>query len=88
MKMESKLDQFAQNVNRFYRDNRGQGPLGAIIGVTVALVLALAVLLPVTQDLVSSANLTGAAATVAGILPLMVVVGGLLLIIGIFVTRR
>lgn len=66
----------------FREDTQGFG----IIGVVVSLILLFAVLVPVTNTLIwsSSTNLSGTASTVAQILPLLEVVGGLLLIVGMY----
>lgn len=69
-------------LSEFARDERASE--GGIIGVVIAIVLLLAVLVPVTQSMIATANLSGAASTVANILPLMEVVGGLLIIVSLF----
>ncbi|MEM7819936.1 MAG: hypothetical protein QXD48_03860 [Candidatus Aenigmatarchaeota archaeon] len=52
----------------------------AIIGIVLAVILVLAVAIPVTQQMITSANLTGVAAVLAGILPTGLVLFVLVLI--------
>lgn len=65
-------------------DNKGQFSLGAIITVVIGVVLILVVGVNVTQDFVTDANLQGADATIADLYTTLFVIGGLLLIAGLF----
>lgn len=51
-----------------------------IIAVVIGLIFVLALAVPIAQDLVSTANLTGTAAVIAGLVPLLLVVGVVILV--------
>lgn len=50
---------------------------GRIVGFVIYLILVLGVGIPISQDVIDSANLTGISATVVGFIPVMLAVGGL-----------
>lgn len=50
---------------------------GRIVGFVIFLILILGVGIPVSQDVISDANLTGIAATVVSFVPVMLAVGAL-----------
>jgi len=53
-------------------DNRAQGNLtGLIIGIAVAAIVGVGVGIPVVNDVISQASLTGITATVVGFIPIM-----------------
>ena len=59
---------------------RGQFSIGGIVAVVIGLIMIVALAVPVTQDVVASANLTGTTATIANLLPLLLIVGGVILV--------
>jgi len=61
--------------------------IGSIVAVIIGIIMLVAVAIPVTQDVVDSANLTGTAATVTGLLPLLLAVGGVILVAALYQTR-
>lgn len=62
------------NLMRLGKDNRGNTNLvGLFIGLMIAAIVAVQVFIPTVNDAISSANLTGTEATVAGLLPLFAV---------------
>ena len=54
-------------------DNRAQGSnlVGLILGIVVAAIVAVGVGIPIIQDVIASANLTGTTALVVGFIPVM-----------------
>ena len=56
-------------------DKKGQG--GRIVGFVLYLILVLGVGIPIAQDVISDANLSGISATVVSFIPVMLAVGGL-----------
>jgi hypothetical protein len=53
-------------------EERGQGNLtGLIIGIAVAAIVGVGVGIPVINDVINSAGLTGITATVVGFIPIM-----------------
>lgn len=62
--------------------------VGAVIAVVVGLIMVLAVLIPVTQDLITSANLTGTAGVILNLLPLLIVVGAVILVTALYGMAR
>ena len=62
---------------------RGQ-MMGTVIGVIVGIVLLVAVAIPVTQEVINSANLTGTASTVVGLVPLFLAIGAMILATRVF----
>lgn len=61
--------------------------VGSIVAVIIGIIMLVAVAIPVTQDVVTSANLTGTAATVTNLLPLLLAVGGVILVAALYQTR-
>jgi competence protein ComGC len=55
-----------------------------IVVVIVAIIMLVAVAIPVTQDVIDSANLTGTAATVTSLLPLLLAVGGVIVVTALY----
>lgn len=67
----SELDEDAWSPDAASMDNRGQTNLTSLyMGLLVAGIVAIAVFIPVLNDVINSANLTGTTATIAGYLPL------------------
>lgn len=58
--------------------------VGSIVAVIIGIIMLVAVAIPVTQDVVESANLTGTAATVVNLLPLLLAVGGVILVSALY----
>jgi len=60
---------------------RGQGNLTSLfIGIMVAAIMGVAVVIPVVQDIISDANLSGTVATIVELIPLFI---GLLLLVSL-----
>lgn len=51
-----------------------------IIAVVIGLIFVLALAVPIATDLVDTANLTGTSAVIAGLIPLLLVVGTVILV--------
>ena len=60
--------------------------VGSIVAVVLGIIMLIALAVPVTQDVVSDANLTGTTATIANLLPLLLVVGGVILVASLYTT--
>jgi VIT1/CCC1 family predicted Fe2+/Mn2+ transporter len=58
-----------------------------IVGLIVGIILIVAVAIPITTSVITTANLTGIAATVVGFLPTFLALGGLVLVAGTLVSR-
>lgn len=54
--------------------------VGAVIAVVVGLIMILAVAVPIAADLVTSANLTGTNALIAGVITTLLLVGTIVLV--------
>lgn len=54
--------------------------IGSVVAVVIGLIMVIALAVPVTQDIVTSANLTGVSATIANLLPLLLIVGAIILV--------
>lgn len=50
---------------------------GRIVGFVVYLILVLGVGIPISQDVITTANLSGISATVVSFIPVMLAVGGM-----------
>ncbi len=55
-----------------------------IVIVIVAIIMLIAVAIPVTSDVIDSANLSGTTATVVGLLPLLLAVGGVVVVTALY----
>jgi len=66
---------------------RGQFSIGGIVAVVIGIIMIVALAVPVTQDVVASANLTGTTATIANLLPLLLIVGGVILVASLYSGR-
>jgi len=66
---------------------RGQFSIGGIVAVVIGIIMLVALAVPVTQDVVESANLTGTTATIANLLPLLLIVGGVILVASLYTNR-
>lgn len=52
----------------------------AILNAVLAIILLVAVAIPVTQSVITSANLTGTASTIINLLPLFLAIAGLVVV--------
>lgn len=67
---------------------KGQaGLVGALIGVMVAVIVGVGVAIPVIQDTIVNASLTGTTLTVVNLLPLLIAVVLLVSIAGLIALR-
>ncbi len=65
--MENMLE---RNIEKSYKANKGYALVGAIIGLVVGVIVIVAVGIPVSQSVITAANLTGTTATVVDLIPL------------------
>lgn len=56
---------------------------GAIIGVVIGIIMLVAVAIPVTNSVITTANLTGTAHTIIDLLPTFLAIAGLVLVAGL-----
>lgn len=61
--------------------------VGSIVAVIIGIIMIVAVAIPVVQDVSTSANLTGTASTVVNLLPLLLAVGGVILVAALYQSR-
>ena len=67
---------------------KGQNYLvGAFIGIMIATIIGISVTIPVVQDSIDNSSLTGTAATLAGYIPLLLVVVLIVAVVGLVSTR-
>lgn len=59
--------------------------VGAAIGVVVLTIIVLNVAVPTVSDAIRASNLTGTAATIANLIPLFLVLGIFLAVVGAFI---
>lgn len=65
-----------------------KGQAGGIVGLIVAIILIVAVAIPITTSVISTANLTGVSKTIIDLLPVFLALGGLVLVAGLSAGRR
>jgi VIT1/CCC1 family predicted Fe2+/Mn2+ transporter len=58
--------------------------VGSIVAVIVGIVLIVAAAIPVTQDVIADANLSGVTSTVVGLIPLFLGIAGLILVTSMY----
>jgi competence protein ComGC len=68
---------------KMLKSNKGF-TVGSIVAVVLGIILLIALAVPVTQDVVTDANLSGTAATIANLLPLLLIVGGVILVASLY----
>ena len=56
-----------------------------IIGSVIGVIMFIAVAIPVTTDIIATANLTGTTLTIVNLLPLFYAIGALLAVVGGFI---
>ncbi|MDD3906564.1 MAG: hypothetical protein PHS46_08625 [Candidatus Omnitrophica bacterium] len=71
-------------MEKTYVANKGAGMVSTIIGLVVAIIVLVAVAIPVTTEIIDSANLTGTTATVVGLMPLFLGLLGLLMVAALY----
>lgn len=54
------------------------------IGIMVVIIIGVAVVIPVVEDVIDSANLTGTTATLVGLLPLFIAIALILVVVGLY----
>jgi len=64
--------------------SKGGFTVGTIVAVVIGLIMILALAVPVAQDVIAEANLTGTTGTVAGLVPLLLVVGVVILVASLY----
>lgn len=64
--------------------SKGGFTVGTIVAVVIGLIMILALAVPVAQDVIAEANLTGTTGTVAGLVPLLLVVGVIILVASLY----
>lgn len=81
MKLDSRAGRHESLEERVSREDRGQMNLtGLFIGILVSGIVAMGIFIPIWNDMMASANLTGITDTVFGYVPLFV---ALMLLVGI-----
>lgn len=73
---------------KFLPNKKGQGLIGGIIGVIVGLIMIVAVAIPVIQDTITNQAFTGTTKTITDLFPILLAVGGLVLVTGGFLMSR
>lgn len=63
---------------------KGASMVQALVGIMVVIIIAVAVVVPTVQDIIDNGNFTGTTATLLGIVPLLIVVGIVLLVVGMY----
>lgn len=58
-----------------------------LVGTMVAVIIAVGVVIPVTQSVIDAANLTGITATIVGYIPLMLGVAMIVAVVGLIAAR-
>jgi uncharacterized protein YacL len=71
-----------QNISKEYSYNRGASIIGGMVGLIIGIVMSVAVAIPVTEDVVTSANLTGTTKTIVEIIPVFVALIPMVLVAG------
>ena len=66
---------FATGSKLFLEKRRGAGVVEYLVGLMVVIIIAVAVAIPVINDTISNANLSGTAGTILSYVPLMIVIG-------------
>jgi hypothetical protein len=61
--------------------------VGAFIGIMIATIVGISVTIPVVQDAISNSSLTGTSATLAGYIPLLLVVVLIVAVVGLVSVR-
>ncbi len=64
------------------KKRRGAGLIDNLLGFMVLIIIAVAVALPVIQNTINNANMTGTAGTILSYVPLMIVIGIFMLAVG------
>jgi competence protein ComGC len=59
-----------KNVEKEYRENSGFTVVSGIVGLVVAIIVIVAVAIPITDQVITAANLTGTTAVVVAYIPL------------------
>lgn len=70
------------NVDKAYTRNSGASIVAGMIALVIGIVMAVAVAIPITNEVVTDANLTGTTATIVEILPVFVALVPLVLVAG------
>lgn len=58
--------------------------IGSIVAVVLGIIMLVALAVPVTVDVVADANLSGTTKTIADLLPLLIIVGGVILVASLY----
>jgi len=61
--------------------------VGAFIGIMIATIVGISVTIPVVQDAIDNSSLTGTSATLAGYIPLLLVVVLIVAVVGLVSVR-
>lgn len=72
---------------RFLKAKKGN-LVGGIIGVVVGLIMIVAVAVPVIQDTITNQAFTGTVKTITDLFPVLLAVGGLVLVAGGFLIGK
>jgi len=58
---------------------KGASSVSSVVGLIVGIILVVGVSIPITQSVITTANLTGLTATIVGFIPVFLAIAGLVL---------
>lgn len=58
--------------------------VGSVVAVVVGIIVLIAVAVPITTDVIADQNFSGTNATIANILPTLMLVAGILLVVSLY----
>jgi hypothetical protein len=83
MPKEKSCNLLDKGIEKKYKDNSGAGSMvSGLIGLFVAIVVIVAIGIPITNAVIATANLTGMPATIVGFLPLFLGLVALVVTVG------
>jgi hypothetical protein len=77
--MENMLKRNIRKSNGF---NSGANMVQGLVGLTIGLILSIAVVIPVTEDVIDSTNLSGTAKTILELVPIFTALLPMVLVVG------
>lgn len=67
----------------FGKSKKGAVSVKSILAVIIGIILLIGVAIPITQQTITSANLTGLTATVVAFIPVFIAIAGLVLVVSL-----
>jgi len=58
---------------------KGNASVGTVLAVVIGIILVVGVAIPVSSEVITSANLSGLSSTIVGFIPVFLAIGGLVL---------